>query len=73
MRTEDKEFDRSDTGFALLNNNIEAFNLYKQKRKQQSDTNRLQSQINNLKNDLSEIKSLLNVLVQREINGTDNK
>lgn len=73
MRTEDKNFDRSADGVALINNNIEAFHIYKQKRKQYQENLALQTQINNLKSDLQEMKTMIKILVERENNGTGNK
>lgn len=73
MRTEDKNFDRSADGVALINNNIEAFHIYKQKRKQYRENLALQTQINNLKSDLQEMKTMIKILVERENNGTGNK
>lgn len=73
MKTEDKNYDRSDDGVALLNNNIDAFNIYKQKRRQHQENVALQGQINSLKTELAEMKGLIKILVERETNGTGNK
>lgn len=73
VKTEDSDFLRDQSNYALINNNINAYNLYKQQRKQQSDFNSVQQEIDALKNDMSDIKSMLHILIQRENNGGTNK
>ena len=72
MRTEDKNYDRSSDGIAILNNNTEAYALFKQQRKQQNDHQSIQQQVDSLKSDVSDIKAMLTLLIQRENNGTIN-
>ncbi len=72
VKTDVSDFDRDVGNGALINNNVNAFTLYKQRRQQQQDANSLQTQVDNLKTDINEIKSLLMVLIQRDSNGTFN-
>lgn len=73
VKTEDSDFLRDQSNYALINNNINAYNLYKQQRKQQSDFNSVQQEIDALKGDMSDIKNMLHILIQRENNGGTNK
>ena len=72
IKTEAPEFDRDSGSGALINNDVNAYTLYKQTRQQQRDTSSLQGQIDNLKTDIKEIKNLLTILIQRDSNGTFN-
>lgn len=72
IKTDDGSFNRDCSNYALINTNAEAYNLYKQQRVQQKNHNDLQGQIDNLKGDLDDIKSMLSVLIQRENNGNSN-
>lgn len=72
IKTEDSSFVRDASSNALINNNIDAYKLYQQQRRQQKDRNNLQEQIDVLKNDLGDIKKMLSVLIQRENNGNNN-
>ncbi|NBR22680.1 MAG: hypothetical protein EBU08_02610 [Micrococcales bacterium] len=72
IKTEDSNFSRDEGNHALLNSNIEAYKMYRQQRNQQAETVSLQGQINDLKKEVSDIKGMLRVLIQRENNGTFN-
>jgi len=72
VKTEDSDFNRDDSNFALINSNVEAYRLYRNQRAQQNEHANLQRQINTLKDDMKDIKSMLKVLIQRENNGTSN-
>ncbi len=72
IKTDDSNFNRDSTNHALINTNAEAYSLYKQQRIQQKNHGDLQGQINNLKSDLDDIKSMLSVLIRRENNGNPN-
>lgn len=73
VKTEDSDFLRDQTNYALINSNINAYNLYKQQRKQQYDFSNVQQEIDMLKTDISDIKNMLGILIQRENNGSTNK
>lgn len=72
IKTDDGSFNRDSGNHALINTNAEAYSLYKQQRAQQKNHNDLQGQIDNLKGDLDDIKSMLSVLIRRENNGNPN-
>jgi hypothetical protein len=73
VKTEDSDFLRDQSNYALINSNINAYNLYKQQRKQQYDFSNVQQEIDMLKTDISDIKNMLGILIQRENNGSTNK
>jgi len=73
VKTEDSDFLRDQSNYALINSNINAYNLYKQQRKQQYDFSNVQQEIDILKTDISDIKNMLGILIQRENNGSTNK
>ena len=72
IKTEDINFNRDSSNHALINTNAESYQIYKQQRYQQKTHGDLQGQINNLKSDLDDIKSMLSVLIRRENNGNSN-
>ena len=72
VKTEDNDFNRDDSNFALINSNVEAYRLYRRQRVQHNEHANLQRQINDLKDDMTDIKSMLKVLIQRENNVTNN-
>ena len=72
VKTEDKDFNRDQRNFALINSNVEAYKIYQRQRAQSAENNNLQRQIDTLKDDMTDIKSMLKVLIQRENNGTSN-
>jgi hypothetical protein len=72
VKTEDSDFNRDDSNFALINSNVEAYRLYRHQRAQQNEHANLQRQIDTLKDDMTDIKSMLRVLIQRENNVTNN-
>jgi len=72
VKTEDKDFNRDQRNFALINSNVEAYKIYQRQRDQSAENNNLQRQIDTLKDDMNDIKSMLKVLIQRENNGTSN-
>lgn len=72
IKTEDTSFVRDPSTNALINNNVDAYKLYIQQRRQQKDKDDLQGQINSLKSDIGDIKEMLSVLIQRENNGNNN-
>ena len=56
---------RDVTNHALLNNNLDALNAYKQKKKRSQQIETLGAEINNLKSDMTEIKQMLNQIIQK--------
>jgi len=51
---------------AILNTDIDAFNLYKREKELKEQTKRNTNEINKIKGDLSEIKYMLKELLERE-------
>lgn len=72
IKTENPNFSRDQNNQALLNTNAEAYNLYKMQRSQLTNASSLQRQVDALKSDMTDIKDMLKVLIQRENNGTSN-
>lgn len=72
VKTEDTNYNRDERNFALINSNAEAYQMYRRQRAQFMENNGLQRQIDDLKSDMTDIKSMLKVLIQRENNGTSN-
>ena len=59
IETEDQRFLRDPSSMALINNNVAAYQQYKERRKQNSRVDNLCGEIDNLKNDIGEIKQML--------------
>jgi hypothetical protein len=72
VKTEDNDFNRDQSNFALINTNIEAYKLYRRQRAYGAETTNLQHQVDALKSDIADIKDMLKVLIQRENNGDNN-
>ena len=72
VKTEDADYSRDQSNFALINNNVEAYKMYKRQRSQGVEAASLQHQVNVLKADITDIKDMLKVLIQRENNGNNN-
>lgn len=72
VKTEDNDFNRDESNYALINSNVEAYRLYRRQRAQQNEHVDLQRQIDTLKSDMTDIKGMLKVLIQRENNVTNN-
>ena len=56
---------RDVSNHALLNNNLDALNAYKTKKKRSQQIETLGAEINNLKSDMTEIKQMLNQIIQK--------
>jgi len=59
IETEDQRFLRDPSSMALINNDVAAYQQYKERRKQNSRVDNLCGEIDNLKNDIGEIKQML--------------
>lgn len=66
IKTDSDDFFRDNSSNALINNNVNAYRLYKQQRDSHSKSKELQDEIDNLKQDISEIKFLLNILINKK-------
>jgi conjugal transfer/entry exclusion protein len=59
------EYIRDNSSKALINTNKQAFEEYQRMKKQMRKTSEMETDINNLKNDIQEIRDLLKCLVDR--------
>ena len=59
IETEDQRFLRDPSSMALINNDVAAYQQYKESRKQNSRVDNLCGEIDNLKIDIGEIKQML--------------
>jgi len=73
IKTDAEGFTRDPSSSALINTNAAAYVQYKEKRKQQQDYNVLKNDVDSLKEDLGSIKTMLQILIQRENNGSINR
>lgn len=65
IKTENKDFLRDPRTGALINNNRDDYESYKRTKKKLQSAEAMRSEINNLKNDVDEIKEILKVLLDR--------
>lgn len=68
IKTQNPDFCRDESNYALINTNVSAFNLYKQQRKNRKNINAQEKEIENLKSEINELKSLVKHLI-KEKNG----
>lgn len=73
IKTEIEGFIRDPKNSALINTNATAYVQYKEKRKQHQDYSTLKNEVDSLKEDLGSIKNMLQILIQRENNGSTNR
>lgn len=73
IKTEIEGFARDPKTNALINTNAAAYNSYKEKRKQHNELSNLKSEVDNLKEDIGSIKHMLQILIQRENNGSTDR
>lgn len=68
IKTQNSDFCRDESNHALINTNVNAFNLYKMQRKNRNNINSQEKEIENLKSEINELKSLVKHLI-KEKNG----
>jgi cell division protein FtsB len=71
IKTQNPDFSRDESNYALINTNVSAFNLYKQQRKNRNNITAQDKEIDNLKSEINELKLLVKQLV-KEKNGQDS-
>lgn len=64
VKTTDPDFFRDESSGAVINTNVTAFRSYKQQRNNQGTIESLNGKINNLENEISELKTLLKEIVR---------
>lgn len=65
IQTENEDFLRDINSRALINSNVKALQEYKEKRRRQKKLDVLEEDVDQLKKDTQEIKSLLKELLNR--------
>ena len=71
-KTEDVNFMKDLDSGAVINTNIAAYKMHKLQRETEQSSNSLKTEVENLKQDMSDIKKMLEILIQRDSNGTNN-
>lgn len=64
IKTQSSDFSRDEHNNALINTNVTAFKLYKQQRASRMNIDNSQREINELKDEIAELKSLIKKLVE---------
>jgi hypothetical protein len=65
IKTDSEEFVRDSSTGALINSNVNNYKLYKQQRESAKTFGNLREEVDSLKNDISDIKSMLSVLIKQ--------
>jgi hypothetical protein len=65
VQTEEKDYARDLSSKALINTNVRALEEYKMRKEQSKKLSSFECEIQSLKDDMSEIKSLLTQLINR--------
>ncbi len=68
VKTQHPDFFRDESNSALINTNVNAYKQYKLQREQRKKLARQDKEVNNLKNELDELKQIIKQLV-KEKNG----
>ena len=72
QNTELENFKRDVSTNALINTDVTGYENYKLKRDSILKQRNLEDKVNNLQNEMTEIKDLLKLLIQRDNNGDTN-
>jgi hypothetical protein len=65
IKTDSENFMRDQRNSALLNTDVNAFKLYRQQRESQTAVSTVQEQVDGLKQDVSDIKEMLKILIKQ--------
>lgn len=65
MKIDPAKIKRDENGIAVINADLEGLNAYKAKRNQKEKIKELETNINSVKNELLEIKSMLQQIINR--------
>jgi len=63
---------KDDASNAVINTNVAAYKMHKLQRESDSKTSSLRDDVDNLKQDMGDIKKMLEILIQRDSNGPTN-
>ncbi len=65
IKTEKDDFLRDKTNHALINTNVNAYKQYINQRESQNKVRSLESEVVSLKEDISDIKQMLSILIKQ--------
>jgi len=65
LKTDDDNYIRDPESGALINNSAASYRMYKQQRESLTTVATLSKDVDSLKNDISDIKSMLSVLIKQ--------
>jgi hypothetical protein len=68
-KTESEGFLRDDNNHALINTNVNAYKQYINQRESQNKVRSLESEVDSLKDDISDIKRMLSILIKQNNKG----
>lgn len=57
---------------AVINTNIAAYKMHKLQRESEQSSTSIKNEVESLKQEMSDIKKMLEILIQRDSNGTNN-
>lgn len=70
--TDDTNFMKDLNSGAVINTNVAAYKMHKLQRETEQTSTSIKNDVDNLKQDMSDIKKMLEILIQRDSNGTIN-
>ena len=65
IKTENDGYLRDDSNHALINTNVNAYKHYVHQRESQKKVRSLESEVDSLKEDISDIKQMLSILIKQ--------
>lgn len=65
MKTEKDGYLRDDSNHALINTNVSAYKQYVSQRESQNKVSSLESEVDSLKSDITDIKEMLSILIKQ--------
>jgi len=71
-KTDDSNFMKDMNNGAVINTNIAAYKMHKLQRESEQSSTSIKNEVESLKQEMSDIKKMLEILIQRDSNGTNN-
>lgn len=71
-KTDDSNFMKDMNNGAVINTNIAAYKMHKLQRDSEQSSTSIKNEVESLKQEMSDIKKMLEILIQRDSNGTNN-